>query len=132
MKVFLSWSGERSKAVASALRDWLGLVLHYVTPWMSQHDIAAGERWSSEVAKELESCNFGIVCVTRDNLLAPWLLFEAGALSKQIAAGAVVPYLLDADFSDLLKSPLGLFQGKKAERVLCGRSWKSNLLQFHN
>lgn len=116
MKIFLSWSGERSKAVASALRDWLHLVLHYVEPWMSQHDIAAGERWSNEVGNELEACNFGIVCLTKDNLRAPWLLFEAGALSKQISQAAVVPYLLDVDFADIIQSPLGLFQGKKAEK----------------
>jgi hypothetical protein len=29
MEIFLSWSGDRSKAVASALRNWLPLVLHY-------------------------------------------------------------------------------------------------------
>ena len=34
MHVFISWSGERSKALAVALRDWLPLVLHYVEPWV--------------------------------------------------------------------------------------------------
>jgi hypothetical protein len=117
MKVFLSWSGKRSKAVASALRDWLKLFFGPgVDPWMSQHDIAAGERWSVEVAKVLETCDFGIVCLTKENINAPWLLFEAGALSKKMAEGAVVPYLIDVEFGDVLKSPLGLFQGKKADR----------------
>lgn len=32
MKVFISWSGERSQALAQALRDWLPLVLHFVEP----------------------------------------------------------------------------------------------------
>ena len=117
MKIFLSWSGDRSKAVASALRDWFKLFFGpVVDPWMSQHDIEAGERWSVEVAEELEECDFGIVCLTKENISAPWLVFEAGALSKKVSAGAVVPYLLDVEFGDLLKSPLGLFQGKKADR----------------
>lgn len=32
MKIFLGWSGERSKALAEAMREWLPLVLHYVEP----------------------------------------------------------------------------------------------------
>ncbi len=117
MKVFLSWSGLRSRAVAAALRDWMGLVLQRIEPWMSQQDISAGERWALEVAKELEAANFGILCLTKENLSAPWLLFEAGALTKSVKDGAVVPYLLDVEFSDILRSPLGIFQGKKADKA---------------
>src|ERR1044071_5524752 len=101
MKIFLSWSGERSKSVALALRAWMPLVLHYVEPWLSDKDIAAGDRWSLEVGKELEQSNYGIICLTRDNLDAPWVLFEAGALSKALSAGSVCPYLLDTDFRDI-------------------------------
>lgn len=117
MKIFLSWSGERSKAVALALREWLPLVLHYAEPWMSQRDIAAGERWAIEIGHELETTHFGVICLTKDNLAAAWLLFEAGALSKAITKSAVVPYLLDADFSDI-SGPLSQFQAKKAERAM--------------
>ena len=42
MRVFISWSGERSKVLAQALKEWLPLVLHNVEPWMSEVDIAAG------------------------------------------------------------------------------------------
>ncbi|WP_132093928.1 TIR domain-containing protein [Caulobacter sp. BK020] len=66
LKVFISWSGDRSKALAQAIHGWLPLVLHYVEPWLSQSDIDAGERWSVEVAKELSACTFGITCVTRE------------------------------------------------------------------
>jgi hypothetical protein len=37
-----------------ALREWIPLVLHYVDPWSSEADIAAGERSAQSVAKELE------------------------------------------------------------------------------
>ena len=59
MKIFISWSGERSEALAKALRDWMQLVLHFAQPWLSQSDIKAGDRWNVEIAKELENCNFG-------------------------------------------------------------------------
>jgi hypothetical protein len=39
MNVFLSWSGERSWAVATAPRDWLPDVLHRTRTWMSENDI---------------------------------------------------------------------------------------------
>ncbi|HML30346.1 MAG TPA: toll/interleukin-1 receptor domain-containing protein [Hyphomicrobium sp.] len=114
MKIFISWSGDRSEAVAKALREWLPLVLHFADPWLSQSDIQAGERWGVEVAKELEGTNFGILCITRENISSPWLLFEAGALAKSMQDGRVIPLILDLDFKDI-SGPLAQFQAKKVE-----------------
>ena len=114
MKVFLSWSGDRSQIMANALREWLPLVLHFTEPWLSNHDINAGERWSAEVAKELEESNFGIICTTKDNVNAPWVLFEAGALAKSMEDGRVTPLLLDLDFKEI-SGPLTQFQAKKVD-----------------
>ncbi len=113
MKVFISWSGPRSKQVAEALRDWLPDVIQSLEPWMSAEDIGAGSRWSSDIANELDDAKAGIVCVTRDNPNAQWLLFEAGALSRKLKDTALVcPYLLDSDVR--LEGPLGQFQAKRA------------------
>jgi hypothetical protein len=114
MKIFISWSDERSEALAKALREWLPLVLHFVDPWLSKSDIQAGERWSIEIAKELENCNFGVLCITRENLSSPWILFEAGALAKSMQDGRVIPLLLDLDFKEI-SGPLAQFQAKKAD-----------------
>lgn len=116
MRVFLSWSGERSQALASALRDWLPLVLHYAEPWLSKTDINAGDRWSLEVAKELDGSGFGVSCITAENIAAPWLLFEAGALAKSLQEGRVVPLLLGLDFSDI-SGPFAQFQAKKTDKL---------------
>jgi hypothetical protein len=115
MKIFVSWSGERSKALAFALRDWLPLVLHYADPWLSEADIDAGTRWADAVAKQLESCNFGIICITRENLASPWILFESGALAKSLEGSRVIPLLLDLDFREI-SGPLAQFQAKKVEK----------------
>lgn len=115
MKLFISWSGDRSKALAGALKDWLPLVLHYVDPWLSEADIEAGQRWADAVAKELEACNFGVLCVTRENLASPWVLFEAGALAKSLDGARVTPLLLDIDFREI-SGPLAQFQAKKFEK----------------
>ena len=112
MKVFISWSGTRSQALAQGLHEWLPLVLHYVKPWLSEADVAAGDRWAQEVAKELEASNFGIICVTPENVGAPWVLFEAGALAKSMQGGRVIPLLFNLEHSDIT-GPLAQFQAKK-------------------
>ncbi len=116
MKVFISWSGERSHALGDALHTWIPLVLHYVEPWLSQADIEAGQRWAEQVAKELEASNFGVICVTRENVASPWVLFEAGALAKSMQGSRVIPLLLDLEVRDIT-GPLAQFQAKKVERV---------------
>lgn len=115
IKIFLSWSGKRSQLIAEALRDWLPNVIQALKPWMSASDIEKGARWSSEVAKELEETRFGIICLTPENIDAPWIHFEAGALSKTIAKTNVCPCLFDLEPSDI-KGPLVQFQLTKVTR----------------
>jgi hypothetical protein len=115
LKVFISWSGNRSRLSAEALREWLPEVIQSINPWLSSWDIEAGARWTDNVAKELDASDFGIICVTQDNQHAPWLLFEAGALAKSLGKSRVCPYLIDLEPSQLLPSPLTQFQAKKAD-----------------
>lgn len=116
MKIFISWSGERSHALAAILHERLPYILQYLDPWLSQSDIDAGDRWATEVAKELEACTFGVTCLTAENVASPWILFEAGALAKSMQDGRVVPLLLDLKVSDVT-GPLAQFQAKKAEKA---------------
>lgn len=113
MKLFISWSGEQSKVVARALKDWLPDVFPGLQVWMSDHDIHAGARWSDELGGELETSNFGIVCLTPGNLESPWVIFEAGALSKAIKEARVVPYRFQLREADV-GPPLSQFQGVDA------------------
>ena len=109
MKVFISWSGEKSHRVAVAFRYWLRLIFHSVEFYVSSEDIDKGTRWSSELSKELEASQYGIICVTQDNFQAPWLAYEAGALSKSVGESLVVPFLFDILPSEI-RGPLKMFQ----------------------
>ena len=115
MKVFISWSGQISKALAEALHRWLPLAIQSIDPWLSAEDVAKGARWGAELAHQLEATRFGIICVTPDNLTAPWLLFEAGALSKTTHATFVCPYLFKLESTELT-GPLAQFQATPANR----------------
>jgi hypothetical protein len=70
MKVFISWSGPRSRAVAELLKGWLVDVIQAIGPWMSSY-IEKGARWVSELSEELEQSKLGIICLTQDNLSSP-------------------------------------------------------------
>lgn len=100
--------------VAEALYDWLPCVIQAAEPWMSEWDITPGDRWSVLLAEQLEDAHFGIICLTPENLNAPWIHFEAGALSKVIGKSHVCPYLFDLD-PKKLDYPLAQFQAIKSD-----------------
>lgn len=115
MKVFISWSGTKSHKVGLTFREWLPSVIQSLEPYVSSEDIDKGARWSSDIAKELEDSTFGILCVTKDNLLAPWLSFEAGALSKTMDKSFVTPFLFDIKRAEV-NGPILQFQSTVFEK----------------
>jgi len=66
LRIFISWSGHRSRAFAKALHDWLPHVLHYVEPWMSS-DLQKGVRWMDVIGAKLAAHDLGLICVTPEN-----------------------------------------------------------------
>lgn len=115
MKVFLSWSGEVSHKVALTLRDWIPSVIQSIEPYVSSEDIDKGARWSTDIASELADSSYGILCVTKENLHAPWLTFEAGALSKTMDKSYVSPFLFDIKRSEV-NGPILQFQSTVFEK----------------
>jgi hypothetical protein len=113
MKLFISHSGGRSRKIAVELHQFVRKLVPSTDPWIST-GIDKGSRWIPEIAENLEAANFGIVCITSDNLQAPWLLFEAGALSKRLD-GKVCTFLLDVEPS-AVEAPLSQFQHTSATK----------------
>ena len=112
MKVFISWSGEQSRETALLLREWLPEVIQSIKPWMSEKDIDRGAMWFGELGKQLEDHDFGIICLTRENSKAPWILFESGALMNSLTSKKVCSLLVDLQHTDV-EAPLSMFNNTR-------------------
>lgn len=116
MNIFISWSGDRSHQVAKLLKRWVKSVIQASRPWISSDDIGSGTKWFAEITGQLESTAQGIICVTNANKNSPWILFEAGALSKGLTTSPkVYPLLIDLDTQDVT-GPLAQFNHTWANR----------------
>lgn len=113
MKIFLSWSGAASRSYAHKAQEFLGQVMPWAEIYLSDDDIESGERWLINISSALEGSSYGIIFLTASNKAAPWVLFEAGALSKSISDSRVVPLLCGIEDIDLTGNPLSQFQYRK-------------------
>lgn len=115
MRVFISWSGLESQKVAAVLRDFLPRIVQSLNPWMSDKDLGSGQRWSLEIGGQLSQSDVGIAVVTKDNAMRPWLNFEAGAISRSMTSGTLIPFLFDIKPS-ALSGPLSQFQARECSK----------------
>ena len=102
MKVFISWSGELSKEIATLLSTWIPDVIQECKTWISTDDIDKGAFWYSDLSNQLSETSIGILCITKENQISPWVLFEAGALSKGLSKNRVCPLLIDLEVQELV------------------------------
>ena len=109
MKIFISWSGERSKRIATYLKGWIKRVLQGTEPWISTKDTESGSIWFSEVNDQLANTYVGIICLTKYNKDKPWILFESGALIKGLTHTRLIPLLIDIEKKEI-EPPLSLLQ----------------------
>jgi hypothetical protein len=115
MKVFISWSGQRSHAAAELLSVWIKCVLQATRPWISSRDIDRGALWFSEIGDQLKDTSVGIICLTAENKEKPWILFEAGALAKGLTSSRVCTFLIDLKPTDV-RDPLAQFNHTMPEK----------------
>jgi TIR domain len=116
MRVFISWSKDASRELATILRAWLPTVIQQVDPWMSAEDIGKGGLAALEINDNLNKVANGLLCVTARNQREPWLNYEAGALARAQSVTKVWPVLLDLRPSDLT-GPISQFQATDVRRA---------------
>lgn len=102
--VFISWSGLRSRQLASLLHDWIPKLSSEIQTWMSDSDVPAGEQWIDVLIEKARSARAMVVCLTPENQDSRWLHFEAGlSMGKP-----VIPVLQGLDPGDV-HPPLSVF-----------------------
>jgi hypothetical protein len=110
MKVMICHSGALSVAVGHALRKALRQLFPYGEPFMSDEDIEPGTLWHERLSGVLYGTSAALICLTRSNVGAPWLHYEAGAVATTLRDNTrVVPILIDVLQSDV-KGPMMHFQ----------------------
>lgn len=114
MRIFVSWSGEVSCKIAEVLKRWIPCILQSVEVFFSPEDIEKGENWDKILSQELEECRYGIVCLTPENINAPWINFEAGAIAKSLDS-KLTTLMINIKPSDI-KGPLSRYQATKIEK----------------
>jgi TIR domain len=116
MHVFISWSGELSRQLAQAIRNWLPATLQYVKPYFTPADIEKGAKWDVEISNELAQSPVCIIALTRESLTSQWIAFEAGAISRSVEKSRVCTILFDIEATDL-QGPLARFQATKFSKA---------------
>ncbi len=95
MKIFISWSKHLSMELAIKTKSLLEKLDSQIEAFVSEVDIIGGEDVQKKIIEKIEECDKLIICFTKENKKAPWLLFEAG-----FARGLkrpVIPLLFDED-----------------------------------
>ena len=95
MNVFISWSKTKSMQFAIQTKELLEYIDPSINAFVSEIDINGGEDVQEKIINRINACDKLILCFTKENKKAPWLLFEAGyarGLSK-----VVIPILFDND-----------------------------------
>lgn len=105
----MSWSGDRSKAIATEFKAFLSVVLQQADPFLSSQDIDLGVTWQKHLLTEISERRFGLIFITPENKNSEWLHYEAGGLIKDLNQDRVVPILFGLKKADV-SSPFSLFQ----------------------
>ena len=115
MALFIGWSKKTSKKIAEALCDYIAKVNPYIVPFVSSVNIAPGKIWRDRLSGILRESHYGILCMTKENLQAPWLHYEAGVLSMATSLNnpdgepRIAPLLFGVE-SASLSNPLSYYQ----------------------
>ena len=121
MNIFLSWSGKRSLLVAQAFEKYLPFLFNGLRIYLSS-SMNKGVPWLAVLDENLKAANFAILCVTRENRAAPWMMYEAGVLSQTAGAENVAPFLLDISASELqspvTRSQITVFEREDLEKLV--------------
>lgn len=115
-KIFISWSGKDTASfrVASKLYEIMPLMFQNADYFFSDH-ITKGKPAIDKIFSNLAEAKIGIFCVTKNNILKPWLNFESGAIASAVKNndGLAISLLINMNTDDFVSfsSPITNFEG---------------------
>ena len=112
MNIFLSWAGEKSKRAAKAFDECFQFLFRDLDSKIYiSTSTEKGALWNDRLIKALDDADFGILILTKENCArpSPWMMYEAGVLSKTAGTDHVMTFLLNARASDI-PGPVSRFQ----------------------
>jgi hypothetical protein len=120
MDVFICWSKETGKKIAEALETWIPKVIKAVNIPFSDKEMHPDRLWLKKHQKEFASTDFGIICLTPDNLGLDdkWIGVKSGAIYT--APGGVkdhtVVYLHEIEPSEIQEGVYAQFLRVKDDK----------------
>jgi len=78
--VFISWSRPSGLSYAEFMKDVLEALFHEKIHVFVSTNVGKGKSFWVELKRNLRLARFGVVVVTPDSILSPWLHFETGAM----------------------------------------------------
>ena len=115
MNLFIAWSGEVSERAADLLGQWLNQLMPWLRVHVPSRGSYAGMGWFSKEWNALQSAECAILTLTKENINAPWLVFEAGVLFSKLDRSSIFPVVVDLSIADL-SGPLAQFQAVRADK----------------
>ena len=143
MRIFISWSKNKSKRLAEATKNFLSNVLNNAVEFFFSPEMYKGTRVDNAIHTNLLNSDKCIVCITSENFKNPWLLYEAGVVYgghySNSTDGVVVPILFEniPEWSSWVDKPLNRYvpiqmQTSDGEFSIGKEGFKNFLNQLHN
>jgi TIR domain len=107
-QVFVSWSGKAAEKIAAEVKSLLEIVVGVGT-FYSPDDIHSGDKFTNIIDANIESCAFCVIVFTRENLTAPWIIWEASAFAAKGKRFCALLFGLDFE---TIPGPLKPMQGR--------------------
>lgn len=116
MKIFISWSKNKSKQLAEITKKFICDTLGSNIEIFFSPKMYKGTCVDFEIHQNLLNSDKCIVCITADNFKNPWLMYESGVVygsnfSTSKKSGIVIPILFEyiPDWSSWVDKPLNRY-----------------------
>lgn len=115
--IFISWSLPVSQKIAGNIYTLFRKLFPTFSFFISSENISTGQRWYDVISEKLDACNIGLIVVTEENYLRPWIHYEAGALAKVVDKSRVMPIRCGVKASQISETPLSAFQSAELNKA---------------